>query len=97
VPVTPLRRQLEPASLEAQALEVEQQVVDPQAGPLADGGRLRRLEVGHAEARLVGQRARAGERRDHGQQRRTTRSSESAAISRSAFVADEAEVAPRWR
>ena len=46
--------QLETLALEAQALEVEEEVLHPQTRPLADRCWLRRLEVGHTEGRLVG-------------------------------------------
>jgi hypothetical protein len=46
--------QLEASTLEAQALEVEEEVLQPQTRPLADRGRLRWLEVGHAEGWFVG-------------------------------------------
>ena len=46
--------QLQPATLEAKAFEVEQEILQPQAGPFSDGGRLGGLEVGHAEGRFVG-------------------------------------------
>ena len=50
VPVVPLTpRQGRPLGTMLDLLQVEQQVLDPQAGALADGGGLGRLEVGEAE------------------------------------------------
>jgi len=43
-----------------QVRQVEEQVLDPEGGALADGGGLRRLEVGEAQAGLVLPLAREG-------------------------------------
>jgi hypothetical protein len=61
---------------ELDLLQVEHQVLDPERGALADGGRLRGLEVGEAEGREVAVATReVGERRDHAEQPpRTSRS-----------------------
>ena len=45
---------LEAFSLETESLEIEQEVLQPQAGSFADRGRLGGLEMGHAEGRFVG-------------------------------------------
>ena len=61
--------QFEASAFETQPLEIEEQLVQPQRGAFAHGGRLRRLQVGHPEARFrrpaLGE---VGERRDHRQQ-----------------------------
>ena len=58
--------QQQAADLELEPLEVEQEVGDPQAGALADGDRLRRLEVRVAEAGQVAMaECERGERAHH--------------------------------
>ncbi len=44
----------EAIALETESLEIEQEVLQPQAGSFADGGRLGGLEMGHTEGRYVG-------------------------------------------
>ena len=51
---TPKAHALDPV---VQLLEIEEQILDPERGALADGCRLSRLEVGVAERREVGVRA----------------------------------------
>ena len=60
---------LQPAALEAQPLQIEDEILEPQTGAFAHRGRLRRLEVGHPETGLrrpaLGE---VGERRDDREQ-----------------------------
>ena len=101
VPVVPLtprqRRRREPM---VDLVEVEHEVLQPEAGALADGGELRRLEVGVGEA---GERPRcrraksASARERRGQPPAQQPQRRRASAARSVLSVTKALVAPRWR
>ena len=80
-----------------QVLQVQQQVLDPEGGPLAHGGGLGRLEVGEAQAGLVlplGGEAAPG-RRSTSSRRRAQQPQGLAADEQVAVVGDEAAGGPQ--
>ena len=82
---------LQPPALEAQPLEIEDEILEPQTGAFAHRGRLRRLEVGHPETGLrrpaLGE---VGERGDHPENPRLDQRHGVAGDALFGVVADEA-------